>query len=92
MAGHSVAGSFGQSIRALLGISGKTNVRFDLFTYDANGFMTTVRIRVFNDSADATASTQDAVGLEGAIFSTILTATPDGVFATQPDDVLGIGS
>lgn len=88
---NQVAGSFGQAIKILMGISAKSNMRFDNAVYDSNGFMTSARIRVFANSTDATNSTPGGTG-ENEIFTLQLTGTPDGTFVCTPSTVLGLGS
>ena len=91
MDNNQVAGSFGQAIKILMGISAKSNMRFDNAVYDSNGFMTSARIRVFANSTDATNSTPGGTG-ENEIFTLQLTGTPDGTFVCTPSTVLGLGS
>ena len=91
LADHIAAGTMGQAMSVLLGISAKSNMRFDNAVYDSNGFMTSARMRVFPDSATASASTQGGTG-EGEIFTLQLTGTPDGTFVCTPTGVLGLGS
>ncbi len=83
-----VSGSFGEAVQALLGIAGKSNVRMDLFVYDANGFLTSARMRVFANSTAASASTAGGSG-EGEILTVNLTGVVDGTFNTLPSTVLG---
>ncbi len=86
-----VPGSFGEAVKVLFGVAGKSNYRIDLMVYDPNGFLSSARLRVFPDAATAAASTKDAVAAEGEIATITLTGSPDGTFSVLPSTVLGIG-
>jgi len=61
----------------------------DSTTYDANGFLTTGRIRVFNDATDTNAATDGGSG-EGEIATVTFTGTADGTHTSVPDILRGI--
>lgn len=87
--GVTVAGSMGEAVRLMLGSIGKANYRIDNAVYDANSFMTSCRLRVFPDSATATASTAGGSG-EGELYTVTVSGTPDGTFPQLPSTVLGL--
>lgn len=84
------AGSFGEAVRTVLGVAGKSNMRIDLMVYDVNGFLTSARIRLFPNSATASASTSGGTG-EGEILTMNLSGTPDALFSVLPTTVLSTG-
>jgi hypothetical protein len=85
-----VAGSFGEAVKLLLGSIGKANYRIDNMVYNpTTSFMLSCRIRVFPDSATASASTPGGVA-EGEIYTMNMSGIPDGTFVTQPSTVLGL--
>ena len=88
----SAASSIGEALLLLRGTSAFDAFRLDNQVYDANGFLTSARLRIFPDSATAAASTQGGVGAEGAIRTVTLTGSPDGTFPQLPDDLLGVGA
>jgi hypothetical protein len=87
------SGSYGEAMKALLGISGKANYRIDKMTYAPNRFLQNAKLRVFPDEATATASTSRASGnndLEGAIIEVDLSGVADILHQTLPSTVLGL--
>ncbi len=55
---------------------------------DANGFITSARLRIFASLADATASTAGAAGTESALITSTISGTPDGTFPTVPQTMI----
>jgi hypothetical protein len=85
------AGSYGQALKVLLGITGKANMRIDKTVYDVNGFLTSARIRIFETSALASAATVDAAdGVDGELARVDLTGVADLIHLALPDNVLGL--
>lgn len=76
------AGSVGAMLTLLGAISAFSNVRIDNILYNAQGFMTSARIRVFANAADATAG-------QNEIETVNITGTPHGGFPTLPSLVIG---
>lgn len=90
-ANSGVAGSYGQAIKVMLGITAKANMRIDKTTYDANGFLETARIRIFETAAAATSATVDALdGVDGEIWRVDLAGVADLTHLILPDNVLGV--
>lgn len=82
------ANSVEEALTVLMGLMGKSRVYQDNFVYNANGFLTSCRIRVFATSAAAQSATPGGTG-EGEVFTTTLTGTPDAVQLQLPATVLG---
>lgn len=89
-ASSGVAGSYGEALKVVLGITGKANMRIDNTVYDGNGFLQQARIRVFPDAATAAAATVDATVPEGEIATVDLTGVADAIHLSLPDSVLGL--
>jgi hypothetical protein len=87
--GHAVPGSFAEALRVLVGSQGKANARWDQMLYDANGHMTSARIRVFPTAAIAQASTNGGSG-QGESHSITITSSPNTSFPALPETVLGV--
>ena len=81
----SVAGSLAEAVAIAKGLA-QDQYMLDNTTYDANGFLTAGRIRVFPTAAALAAATDGGVG-EGEDFSFTIAGTPDGVQVTQPNTV-----
>ena len=85
-----VANSIGEALQLLKGVAGHSNTVHDLIVYDAQGFMTSHRIRVYANSTDANAAIIDGALDGNEVFVINITANPDGTHLTQPNDFKGI--
>ena len=92
LSGHITAGTTGAALAVVLGVAGKTNIRWDNAVYSpATGFLASIRLRVFASAGAASAATPGAAdGADGEIFRIDHTANPDGTFATLPADILNL--
>lgn len=85
---HVASGSFGRLLRVLASVAGKQFFRLDNIVYNTQGFMTQGRLRIFPDSASASASTPGGTG-EGELEVISLAATPSLTFPDLPTTFLG---
>ena len=75
-AAHFAANTTGEALTILRGLA-QQNYVIDSTTYDANGFMTAGRIRLFTTKAAANAATDGGAG-EGEIATFTVTGTAEG--------------
>lgn len=85
----SAPASLGGHIRLLAAISAFSNIRVDNIVYNENGFMTSARIRTFEDSTAAQASTAGGTN-EGETETIVITGSPHVVFVTLLSTMLGL--
>lgn len=74
LSNHNVFGSVGWALRHILGMV-QHNYVLDNAVYNAQGFMTSARVRVFETAAQASAATLGGTG-EGEIHRCLITAVP----------------
>lgn len=84
-------GSLGEALAVVEAVVGKQRLLIDEFAYNADGFATTCRIRVFGSEADAAAATPGGSG-EGEIRTATITGVPAAGFPVLPRSVRGVGA